>query len=164
MPHRSRGATATRNPSLGGVAAIAIITLVSLPAQSDVEKAKKSGQIEGTIVAPPDRLATVEISIAGLSIAARPDSAGKFALLYVPTGVHELIVDLCGDGWGRIPMEVRVGEREVTDVGEIVLAELLFCPAYSDPVCGIDGATYGNSCEAAKACVDVVALGECPEE
>ena len=153
-----------RNPTLGVVAAIAIVTLLSLPARSNMEKANRSGQIEGTLVAPPDRLATVEVSIAGLSIAARPGSDGRFALLYVPAGVHELIVDLCGDGEVRIPMEVDVRKRKVTDVGQIVLADLSFCPLNYDPVCGIDRVTYGNHCEAIKACVDVVALGECPEE
>jgi hypothetical protein len=38
-----------------------------------------------------------------------------------------------------------------------------YCPQVIDPVCGVDGETYTNSCYAACECVDVAYPGKCGE-
>jgi len=40
----------------------------------------------------------------------------------------------------------------------------MLCTTQYDPVCGCDDQTYGNSCEAAKSCVNVKYSGECESD
>lgn len=42
--------------------------------------------------------------------------------------------------------------------------EVVFCPEVWDPVCGIDGQTYSNSCYAGVAGIEIDYQGECNED
>ena len=50
------------------------------------------------------------------------------------------------------------------DAGGQCIATPDFCPEFLSPVCGCDGKTYGNSCEAAAAGVNVSSNGPCDTE
>ncbi len=44
---------------------------------------------------------------------------------------------------------------------QTAFAGLEICPTILDPVCGVDGITYGNECEAERAGVEVAHKGAC---
>jgi hypothetical protein len=65
----------------------------------------------------------------------------------------------CADGeYCSFPPETRCGAGDQTGFCE---AQPEFCTREFNPVCGCDGVTYGNPCEAASAGVSVASSGEC---
>jgi hypothetical protein len=75
-----------------------------------------------------------------------------------------LCVGVCQDSDECFPGEYCAKDDSVCSngSGECEVKPIV-CPEVWDPVCGCNGVTYGNRCEAAAAGANVAAEGECPQ-
>ena len=94
------------------VVAVALAFLAVLPLQ-----AQQAGQVTGTVTSQQTTqpLADVQVSIPGTGLGGLTNQDGRFLILNVPVGQHEVVAQLIGYGEERQTVTVAVGAPVVVD-------------------------------------------------
>lgn len=111
-----------------------IISAQSVFAAQEIPNPSKAGIISGNFTYCGETLSNLTVDIPGNSFSARTDQAGRFQLLYVPSGTYNLRVSLAGRVIGRLP-QVMVTPKRIT-----TLPSTDFC---IDPANQLDFASNG---------------------
>lgn len=146
----------------GALAATAIMALSVGYVAAAGDMPPETGSITGRVVGcASDNVSNVSISLSLDSQApsVEPDAQGGFRLEDLTSGTHQLMFSVDGHEMHKAAVEVQPGQ--VADIGPVDFTALIACPAMYDPVCGADGVTYGNACEAHLVCARVAHPGEC---
>jgi len=141
------------------VTVIVICFAMSVQALASPLEMAFSGQVEGIVedcsTGAPIKGALVYIP--RISVMAKTDDDGKFSLLYVPAGTHELVIEILGQpGINADPIKVRPQEITRLDTICVCPPELTLCNGkcvnlQTDTAnCG----SCGNVCAAGETCLD----------
>lgn len=142
--------------------ALGSIALGHLAQADDDGETLPIGDIQGSVnVCGTGGKADVLAYIPGRSFVARTDDKGVFRLSYLPAGSYQIAFEQAGTRLGKSGwITVRAGR--IANVSAInICADTPVCPAVYDPVCGGDGKTYPNPCEAQRVGVAIAHTGVC---
>lgn len=144
------------------IASLLALCCMALSAPSSADGDTRSGDIQGVVnVCGTGGKPGILVYIPGRSYLVKTDSQGAFRLSNVPIGVYQLVYEQQGAAAGDGTAAVRAGRT--TNLGAVnVCAATTVCTAQFDPVCGVDGRTYPNPCEAQRAGVLIASTGVCP--